>query len=138
MKLALEASQTIQQVQFAFRTIFSHLKIEFYRSSHLDEIKNIQHDQYLHNVTISEITGHQNSIIVEFSGDMTTSEFEKYFESEFKIYIQIFRLQRGTWLQTTSSDSKTLNQQNEQGIQADMNIEPISPSDIDFIPNGNM
>ncbi|QLH44955.1 MAG: hypothetical protein HWD58_04695 [Bacteroidota bacterium] len=51
--------------------------------------------------------------------DMPTGRFEQHFESEFGLHIQIFRLQQGVWLQTTSTDHLSLKEQNQRGLDAD-------------------
>lgn len=132
MTLTLHPSQTIQQIQEKFKEKFSHLKIEFYKKPHQDEEGNPKRDQYLHNITLSEMTQSNEDIQVVFQHDMSTAAFEQYMETEFGLHVQVFRQQRGTWLQTTHSDSLTLTQQNEKGIQADQDIELESPSDLDY------
>ena len=131
MKITLHASHTIQTIQEKFKQKFSHLKIEFYKKTHQDEEGNLKRDQYLHNITLAEITQSNDDVQLELQPDMTTAEFENYMETEFGLHVQVFRHQRGTWLQTTHSDSLTLAQQNEKGIQADQDIILESPSEID-------
>lgn len=132
MTLKLHPAQTIQQIQEKFKKRFSHLKIEFYKKSHQDEEGNFKRDQYLHNITLEEMTQSTEDLHLDIQPDMTTNAFEHYMEAEFGLHVQVFREQRGTWLQTTHSDSLTLAQQNEKGIQADQDIKLESPSDIDY------
>lgn len=122
---------TIQQMQEKFRSAFSHLKIEFYRSAHSDEQGNRKEDQYLHNVTLREMTGHEKPIVMALDANVPTGDFERFFEREHKLHIQVFRQQRGTWLQTTHSDGLSLKAQNERGIHADVDIIPEPPGDMD-------
>ena len=131
MKLSLQPNHTIQQIQQEFKNLFSHLKIEFYRKGHQDEEGNLKRDQYLHNTTLGQILGEDKTLELTIDPEITTAEFEQWFASQYELHIQVFRLQRGTWLQTTLTDTLTLAQQNEKGIQADIDIIPESPSDID-------
>jgi hypothetical protein len=132
MKLTLHATYSIQIIQEKFKQHFSHLKIEFYKKPHQDEEGNAKRDQYLHNITLAEITQSEADVHLTIDPAMTTAAFEHYMETEFGLHVQVFRQQRGTWLQTTHSDSLTLAQQNEKGIQADQDIILESPSDLDY------
>jgi hypothetical protein len=132
MKLILKSSSTIQEIQQAFQQHFSHLKIEFYKKPHHTEEGNAKKEQYLHNVTLAEITQHSNDLELTINPSMPTGEFEASVEKNHQLHIQVLRLQRGTWLQTTHTDMLSLQEQNEKGIQADIDIEPESPADIDY------
>ena len=123
--------ETIQQIQEKFRQAFSHLKIEFYRSAHLPEEGNRKQDQYLHNVTLQEMSGREEPIVLTLDPNMPTADFERLFEQQYGLHIQVFRQQRGTWLQTTHSDALSLKQQNERGLQADIDIIPEPPGGME-------
>jgi hypothetical protein len=131
MQIQFSQSATIQEIQAKFKSMFSHLKLEFYKKPHHDEEGNLKKDQYLHNVTLGEIMTAKADISLSIEDTMTTADFEKWFETTHQLHVQLFRLQRGTWLQTTATDHLTLIEQNEKGIQADTNIEPESPMEID-------
>jgi len=131
MQIQFSQSATIQEIQAQFKSTFSHLKLEFYKKPHHHEEGNMKKDQYLHNVTLGEIMEAQADISITIDDNMTTAEFEQWFETNHQLHVQLFRLQRGTWLQTTATDQLTLIEQNEKGIQADIHIEPESPMDID-------
>lgn len=123
--------ETIQQAQEKFRQAFSHLKIEFYRSAHHPEEGNRKQDQYLHNVTLQEITGCEEPLVFALDPNMRTADFERLFEQRYGLHIQVFRQQRGTWLQTTHSDTLSLREQNERGLQADVDITPEPPGGME-------
>ena len=132
MKFKLSANDTVQQVQQKFREVFSHLSIEFYRKPHQEEQASAAKEQYLHNVFIKDITQQEKDMDIEINPLHTTADFEQYMETEHGLHIQVMRLQRGTWLQTTTSDHLSLEEQNNAGIAADTRV-PLSSSDeIDY------
>jgi hypothetical protein len=132
MKWILKGSATIQEIQNDFRQIFSHLKIEFYNAPHSSAEGSSQKEQYLHNIRLADILGHSADIELELNPKMSTGDFERMLEDSYHLHSQIFRLQRGTWLQTTLSDAMSLESQNRKGIDADSNSEPITASDFDL------
>lgn len=132
MKLQIKPSDTIQIIQEKFQAVFSHLKIEFYTHAHHTSEGSAKNEQYLHNITLKEIIKSDLAIEIDIDATMSTAAFEQYFLETYQISIQVMRKQRGTWLQTTKSDSLSLEAQNQKGIQADIDIELESPSEIDY------
>lgn len=119
MKFNIRSSQSIQEVQQDFRQIFSHLRPEFYQHQHADSEGNPKKEQYLHYIQMHELGVPEEGLVVDLEEEMRTSDFEQMMESSFGLHVQIFRLQKGTWLQTTSSDHLGLGDQNKRGIEAD-------------------
>lgn len=117
--LELHPSDTIQEVQQKFRLHFSHLRPEFYKTLHHSDEGSPRKEQYLHNVTLGELMIPDHGFKISLDPEMPTGHFEQYLEKEFGLHIQIFRLQRGVWLQTTSSDQLSLQAQNQRGLDAD-------------------
>lgn len=117
--LKLQSSDTIQEVQQKFRLHFSHLRPEFYKKLHHTDEGSPHKEQYLHNVTLGELMIPDHGLEISLDPAMPTGQFEQYLEQEFGLHIQIFRLQRGVWLQTTSSDHLSLQEQNQRGLDAD-------------------
>lgn len=117
--LELLPTDTIQDVQQKFRLHFSHLRPEFYKKLHHTDEGSPRKEQFLHNITLSELMVPDQGVQIALDPDMPTGRFEQHFESEFGLHIQIFRLQRGVWLQTTSTDHLSLKEQNQRGLDAD-------------------
>lgn len=133
MILNIKSSDTIQEIQQNFQKIFSHLRPEFYKNSHAHHEGNARNEQYLHNVQIGTITGTMEDFEIKIENNMTTMEFESMLEKQWNLHVQIFRKQRGTWLQTTQSDALSLESQNQLGVEADMDIKQEGPADLDLI-----
>ena len=132
MKWNLHAHDTIQTMQHAFQQFFSHLRPEFYKKAHGVNEATAKNEQYLHNVTLRDILPDVEQIQVPIDPAQTTANFEQMMQT-FGLHVQLFRNQRGTWLQTTQSDSLTLKAQNDRGRDADTDILPERPTDVDLV-----
>ena len=131
MKLHLKSSDTIQEMQQKFKAIFSHLKPEFFKKQHHDSGEYVKKEQYLHNITLAEILGHEEDIVIAVDKQMTTEVFERMFEEQYHLHVQILRLQKDNWLLTSNTQEMTLEAQNNKGIEADTPIETETIKDID-------
>jgi hypothetical protein len=60
---------------------------------------------------------------------MKVSELEELFQEVFGLSVQIFRKSGENWLQTTTTDFWTLNQQNNKGKDMCEKIEPEEQQD---------
>lgn len=119
MKLVFKQSDSIQQMQGKIQHHLSHLKIEFYNTAHQDEEGSAKKEQIMHNVLLKDFYKKNEDIELELDVTTSTSDFEKMFEEKFGLHVQVFRLQHGTWIQTTHSDHLTLEEQNNKGLEAD-------------------
>lgn len=119
MKLVFKLSDSIQEIQSKIQHHFSHLKIEFYKNAHHEEEGSSKKEQIMHNVLLKEIYKKNEDIELEIDPTESTSNFEKMFEVKFGLHVQVFRLQHGTWIQTTHSDHLTLEEQNNKGLEVD-------------------
>jgi hypothetical protein len=65
---------------------------------------------------LSEIrNGHSGHLNIH--KEMKVAELETAFEKIFGLSVQVFRKSEGIWIQTTASDSWTLNRQNSEAIE---------------------
>lgn len=131
MTLHLLPSDTVQDIQKKFTERYSHLRPEFFKKFHKESNEYLKKEQYLHNITLSEMLGHQEEVIIPIDKNMTTEAFEAYFENEYQLHVQLMRLQKDSWLMTTQTQHLTLGEQNQKGIEADNEIAPTSIKDMD-------
>ncbi len=123
MKFEMHPNETVQDIQQKFNKLFNYLKIEFYKTPHQESQASDKKEQYLHNTPIREIYKQDSPIVFQIDPSMTTANFEQILNKDFGLHVQLMRLQRGTWLQTTQSDELTLKAQNDRGMAADIHIE---------------
>ena len=131
MLLHIKPSDTIQEVQSKFKNLFSHLKPEFFKKFHSESDDYAKKEQYMHNVTMAEITGHQEALEISIDAQMSTEAFEKMFEEKYHLHVQLMRLQKDNWLVTTNSQELSLSAQNARGIDADEELATEMLKDFD-------
>ena len=124
MKLHINKSTTIAEMQTDFSKLFPFLKIEFFtRPREADGSLWSKHMVFNHAKTMDEIgqiKADENTI--EINPSMTVNAFEQQLQNEFGLSGQVFRKSMGTWIATTESDSWTFAKQNEKGEEAATNI----------------
>ena len=108
-------NKTIGQIQQEFNIAFPYLRIQFFKENH-NENEGSRPNIMIKNATqlISVNPSDQN---LEISGDMKVSELENLFKLKYKLSIQVFRKSGNAWLETTVTDSWTLDKQNQEGIE---------------------
>ena len=117
MGFIINDSTKVLDIQEAFTKMFPFLKLEFYRKgihagSGTIDIKqpNISKDK-----TLSEVSTIAKDSQVAVSPEMTVSELENNIKDKFGLTLQVFRKSGNVWLQTSFTDSWTLEEQNHQG-----------------------
>lgn len=110
--------KTLFQIQQDFQKYFPYLKIEFYDAAHTagegsppfqqisDYSKSIGAIRKVHKIQDFSINGNQK-----------VSTLERNFYEQFGLNVQVFRMSRGIWIQTITTDHWTLSQQNEKAKQ---------------------
>jgi hypothetical protein len=116
--MLIRNSLTIEDLQREFRATFPGLKIEFYKIEHGEEEGSMKADQYNSDALIGDIRGSTKEGEISLDPSMTVSEFETRLTEEFDLHAQIFRRSASLWLQTTATDSWTLEVQNRKGIHS--------------------
>ncbi len=128
-KMRINNLSTLQNIRNEFHNKFPYLKIEFYRHDHDAKHSSPKADQISGNEKISDLVGHSVNVDFEIQPLMTVGEFEKIFYEKTSLGVQVFRKSAGIWLQTSSTDSWTLEKQNGKGERSDSHVE-IDPIDI--------
>lgn len=108
----------VKDLQKAFLSQFPGLRIEFYKKEHAERegsppVSQIDPDTMLKDIMEAQIEE-------EFSIDpsMTVASLESYFEDKYGLHAQVFRRSAAIWLQTTATDSWTLEIQNRKGLHS--------------------
>jgi uncharacterized protein (DUF1697 family) len=113
MKLHIDDSKTIEEIQKEFTKVFSFLKVEFFTKSHEVGEASAKKDLIANTQKLGDIrTKHAEGDLL-ITAEMEVGEVENAFEENFGVHVQIFRKQNNVWLETTNSDSWTLAKQNE-------------------------
>ena len=116
--MRINDQMSIAQLKEKFNEMFKGLKMEFYKVKHSENKASSLEDQYdentlLKSVSEKDINGH---ILIDLK--MTVADLEKSFEEQFGFHVQVFRRSNDIWLQTSSTDYWTLEDQNTKGLHS--------------------
>ncbi len=114
--IILEDNMTLNSFQEEFNAVFPYLRIDFFttlkKSSSGDKtLKLIEKN----NQTFEEIRRKEIVSIIEITPETVVSELENQIEKKYTVSAQIYRNSGRMWLETTLTDSWTLEEQNKQG-----------------------
>ena len=132
--LTITDVQTIEGIQNSFNTIFPFLKIEFFKKSHFRGKSNPKSLMYEYNLKLKEIRNKKFSGKIKIEKNMTVAELESIFENKFGLHAQVFRKSGNVWLETSSTDNWTLEEQNTEGenLQQHLKTEKENPENHDM------
>ena len=132
MKIQIDDTVRLFEVQEIFNAHFPYLKLEFFE---LDPTKkntftseNLIRDQ---NRTIGEIRHIHTMGNLSINGQQKVSTLENHFIQDFGVNAQVFRRSGKNWLRTTSTDEWTLTEQNHMAkeIGTSLNEKPLLEDD---------
>ncbi len=125
---------SIDFIKEQFHRAYPYLKIEFFSEPHLPGKGNLKTKMITSSKNIGELqrVKKQGSLMID--SKKSVGELENHFENEFGLHVQVFRKSGNIWLETTSTDDWTLEQQNEEGknLAQHFNIEKENPEDHDI------
>ena len=119
MKIQIEDSKTLEQVQEEFHQAYSHLKIQFFKKPHGVGEGSPKEDLLEPSKTIGEIRTTHNEGTITFDNNTKVAELENAFQENYGISAQVFRKSGAIWLETSKTDDWTLEKQNETGKESD-------------------
>ena len=131
--MKIDKSFNIKQIKEQFSSQFPYLKIELYSYEHEKNEGSSIDKQLKETVLLSELNPELSTAKVQIDPEMTVSNFEHLMQQDFGLNIQVFRKSNDLWLQTSSTDSWTLEKQNGKGERSthDYDIDPVSIADFD-------
>ena len=127
MNLQLQAQKSIKELKQEFSNSFPFLKIEFFVRGHQAGEASPLSEELPVTATLIEVTGVLREGTLTINPKDTVAAVEKRLEHEFGLPAQIFRKQKGVWIETTATDHLTLEEQNQMGkiASATEHPEPI-------------
>jgi hypothetical protein len=131
MTLTIAPEETISALQAQFQAEFPHLKLVFFTKPHKayegSPAKFLVHEP---TKTLGELNPNVHSGSLFLEADMPTWQVERLFEEEHGLHVQVFRKSGHIWLETSVSDSLSLEQQEAKGRSGDdVHQEFVDPID---------
>ena len=115
MNLHIEANRLISDIQKEFNKEFPFLKLEFFYNKNQSRSKTSVKEIIPHNKKIGDEQRAITDGEIIINDEMKVSELENIFKQKFSLSAQVFRKSGNLWLETTMTDSWTLQQQNNHG-----------------------
>ena len=117
MEILINDSRVISEIQSDFSKEFPFLKIEFFDAPYsekkaLPKSKIFSNDKKLGSCRRMHNTGR-----LQITGSSTVSSVESEFWKKFGLSVQVFRKSGNLWIETSLTDSWTLEQQNREGLE---------------------
>lgn len=113
MKLEIKADQRIGEFREAFNTLFPRLSVRLFTQAHEEGEGSPVTELVADDRKLDEWLKAKGSATIEIRPEMTISEFESTLES-YGLHAQVFRRSGSLWLETTQSDSWTLDRANNE------------------------
>lgn len=113
--MRISDEKTLKAIKEEFGAKFPFLKLEFYGAPHGKAEGSPAHLQIDENKTVGEARTVQEEGDLYISGQFTVSNFERQFYEKYGLSAQVFRRSGNLWLQTSTTDSWTLAEQNRKG-----------------------
>lgn len=114
MKLKITDKIKISEIQKEFQGLFPYLKIEFYKHMHAEGEGSEKSDMIDSGMTFYDIKKENLTGTIEILGALTVTALENAFAEIFELSAQVFRKSGNIWLQTTTTDHLTLDEQNNK------------------------
>ena len=118
MEIVLTYQETVKDIKKQFNCIFPYLKLEFFCEPHVVGQGSPFSKMVPPSTLLGEISGILREGEISIRPDQPVKEVEQTFQRHFGLPVQVFRRQKDVWLETTSTDYLTLEEQNEMGRRA--------------------
>jgi hypothetical protein len=115
MKIQINDHRKIYAIQEEFNRMFPWLKLEFFSKPHKPGGPSPKSQMVLPSKTLGECRTQHDSGTITITPMMSVGELEQSFRDVYGLSVQVFRKSGKTWLETTVTDTWSLEQQNEQG-----------------------
>ncbi len=116
MKIYLSDHISIHEIQRQFSAEFPYLKIVVKAKPHVLNGSASEKDEK-GSSTLGDCRTIHNSGTLTINPEMTVTELEQNFRDVYGLTVQIQRKTKASWIETSVTNSWTLQAQNEEGVQ---------------------
>ena len=122
-ELLISDDRKISAIQKDFNELFPFLKLEFFNKPHAQFGLSPKRSMISASKNLGECRTLHNAGTISISSATTVVELEQSFSSIYGISVQVFRHSGKLWLETSVTDSWTLEKQNAEGEALSKNEE---------------
>lgn len=114
MKILIEDARRISSIQKRFEARFPYLRLAFFTKAHKRGQSSAWKDLADPRQTVGELRDPRPAGKIEIHSGMTVTGLEETFRRDFGLSVQVFRRSGDTWLETTATDTWTLEKQQRE------------------------
>lgn len=115
MNITINDHRKIFAIQEEFNTVFPYLRIEFFSKPHQSNGPSAKQLVKHSSKTLNECRTNHHQGNITIVPAMTVADLERHFNDVYGLSVQVFRKSGKAWLETTLTDTWTLEEQNHQG-----------------------
>lgn len=132
MEIQISDARTVSDVQRDFNNEFPFLKIEFFDIPHNRGASSPKSRMYNNERKLAYCRKVHNEGNLDIKGSRTVAELEKELWEIYGLSAQIFRKSGKLWIETSLTDSWTLQKQNAEGLEWSNHVDgKLSADDSD-------
>jgi hypothetical protein len=120
MKINKETA--LEEIRTHFASQFDGLKLEFFKKQHADSSGSSKKSMLDSSLLVGEVNPSISEGDMAWDKSMTVSNLEQLLESRFGLHAQVFRLTGRDWIETTTTDSYTLEKQMSKSADSQTSI----------------
>lgn len=114
-ELGIEKGMRLKDIQKGFNTAYPFLKLEFFKKPHSEKRLSPSSEKINPEEKIKKIPHHSGHHSIKIGSDRTVADLEQEFWKFFGLSAQVFRKSGNLWIETSLTDSWTLDKQNKIG-----------------------
>ncbi|MBZ5858072.1 hypothetical protein [Flavihumibacter profundi] len=119
MFLNIHDNTTIKDIQESFSDFYPYLRIGFFKHTHKKYQPSKDNEELPPSEKIGDIKNTHVSAVLEIQPWYKIADVEKEFQQRFGLSVQILKMEKGKWEQTTGMDDFTFKELNELGRSSD-------------------
>lgn len=129
MNIEIKDSRLLNEIQKEFNREFPYLKIEFFESPHKRKEALPKSKMYASNRQIGTCRRIHEEGPITVEGHDTVAKFEQAMWDNFGLSVQVFRRSGNLWIETSLTDSWTLERQNKEGLELSVHRNPYKDAE---------
>ena len=116
--MKIDPNLSIEEVIAQFSEKYPGLKLELYSQEHEEGQGSSLATTLDHSMKLGDVNPAIESADLDLDPQMTVAELENSFKDVYGLNVQVFRRSNNLWLQTSTTDSWTLEVQNRKGLHS--------------------
>ena len=115
MDITITPEKTLKEISEEFQSQFPYLKLHFYTEKHGVKEHSSLWDTLNMELNLKQVGSEAHGEKLHVSGDKVVKDLEQEFQDLFGIGMQVMRRKGRQWIQTITSDERTLDETNRIG-----------------------